>query len=108
LEGIRLSKELVIRVNKCVLVMSENELMGALAAKPEIFQNAIRRGKGLLRAQNVERRQYQVDRWQLYEWLKGDRIPENAASLIESMSIQELREGTIEFLLTKQREAQIK
>jgi hypothetical protein len=42
----------------------------------------------------------QVDRWQLYEWLKGNRLPDNAASLIESMSATELREGVCEYLLT--------
>jgi hypothetical protein len=103
-----LSREIIIKVSKCTLVLTETELMNALASRPEIFQNAIRRGKGLLRAQNVERRQYQVDRWQLYEWLKGNRIPEDVSSQIESMGVSELKEGAIEFLLTKQREAQIK
>lgn len=95
-----MSKEIVVKLTKCTLVMSESELMGALAAKPELFESAIKRGKGLLRAQTAERRQYQVDRWVVYEWLQGNRVPENAASLIESMCVTELREGVCEYLLT--------
>lgn len=103
-----MSKEITIKLTKCVLVIQECELMNALASRPELFEKAIRRGKGLLRAQNVERREYQVDRYMLYEWLKGNRIPDNAASLIETMSTAELKEGVIEYILTKRREAQIR
>lgn len=98
-----MSREIIIRVSKCMLVISEVELMNALAAKPDVFEKAIRRGKSLLRSQSAERRQNQVDRWRVYEWLKGHRIPDNAASLVESMAAGELREGVIEFLLQKQR-----
>lgn len=96
--------EIVIKVSKCTLVLFEAELMNCLAAKPDVFQRAVKRGKNMLRAQSVERRQNQIDRWQVYEWLQGNRIPENAASLIESMGITELREGTIEYLLMRKRE----
>lgn len=99
-------KEVTIKLTKCTLVLTEPEIINALAAKPEVFQSAIKRGKGLLRAQTAERRENQVDRWKLYEWLQGNRIPENTASLVESMAVGELREGCIEFLLLRQREVQ--
>ena len=47
--------ELHIRVNKCLLVLSESELMKCLSAKPDIFQEAIRRGKGYIRAEKTKR-----------------------------------------------------
>lgn len=105
-----MSKEVVIKVNKCVLVLSESELIGALAAKPELFQKAIKRGKGLLRSQSVERRQNIIDRWAVYEALSGNikYLNPDIVHGIEAMSTNELREGVCEFLLTKQREGQIK
>lgn len=103
-----LSKELIIRVNKCVLVLSENELMGALAAKPELFESAIKRGKGLLRAQNVERRQNTLDRWAVFEALSGNPkyLNSEVAHAVETINMTELREGVIEFLLTRLQEKQ--
>lgn len=50
-----MAKDVVIQVCKCVLVLPENELMSCLAAKPVIFQAAIKRGKGYLRAAKVQR-----------------------------------------------------
>ena len=94
-------KVFTIKADKCCLVVSQAELMNCLAAKPELFKRAISRGKGLRRAQSVERRLNHVDRWQLYEWLKGNRIPADVASLVETMNTTELREGVIEFLLMK-------
>ncbi len=94
-------KVFTIKVDKCCLVLSQAELMNCLTAKPELFEQAISRGKGLQRAQAVECRLNQIDRWQLYEWLKGNRIPGDVASLVETMNTTELREGVIEFLLAE-------
>ncbi len=69
-----------------------------LALKPDVFQRAIVRGKGLLRAQSTERRQNQIDRWQLYEWLKGNCLAKDCIPLVETMSSSELREGCLEYL----------
>jgi hypothetical protein len=47
--------QLIIKVSKCTLVLEESELMKCMAAKPDIFQAAIRRGKGFLRAEKVRK-----------------------------------------------------
>lgn len=97
-----MSKELVIKVNKCTLVLTESELMNALAAKPDVFKSAIKRGKGLLRAQNVERRECMLDRWAVFEALSDNPKYMNSEFIhaVESMSAAELREGVCEYLLT--------
>lgn len=91
-----MSKQLVVPCTKMTLILYESELISGL--KPEVLQKALQRGKGYRRAISCEQRQTRIDRWQLYEWLKGNRTPENVASLIESMPIGELREGCIEYL----------
>ena len=55
--------------------------------------------KGLL-----HRKRRYVNRWNVYSWLKGCRIPQNVVEMVESTPIRELREGVIEFLLVKLRE----
>jgi hypothetical protein len=47
--------QLIIKAKKCILVLEESELMKCLAAKPDIFQAAIRRGKGFQRAEKVRK-----------------------------------------------------
>lgn len=94
-----MNKQLIIPCSRMILVLDENELVNSL--KPETLEKGLRQGKGYKRACESERRQAHVDKWQVYEWLKGNRVPENAASLIETMSIKELREGVIEFLLSR-------
>lgn len=95
-------KEVVIKLTKCTLVLTEPEIMSALAAKPDVFQKAIKRGKGLLRAQNVERKQCQVDRWAVFEALNSNPkyLSSDFIHAVESMSVTELREGVCEYLLT--------
>ena len=93
-----MNKQITISCTKMMLVLTEAELISGL--RPEILEKGIRQGKGYRRAAACEKRQEQVDRWRLYEWLKGNHIPENAASLVETMSIKELREGCIEYLLS--------
>lgn len=98
-----MSKQIVIPCSRMILVLNESELISGLNS--ETLEKGIRQGKSYRRAAECERRQAQVDRWQLYEWLKGNRIPENAASIIETMSAKELREGVIEFLLSRRNQA---
>lgn len=93
---------LKIKACKCLLVLSENELLNGL--RSDILQSALNRGKGYRRAASCERRQNCVDRWRLYEWLKGNCISEDAAFQVDTMNTTELREGVIEFLLMKRRE----
>lgn len=97
--------QIVVKVNKCTLVLYENELMGALVAKPELFQKAIKRGKSLLRAQDVERQKNMLDRWAVFEALRGNPKYLNSEVIhaIETVSTKELREGVIEYILQKQR-----
>lgn len=47
--------QLIIKAKKCTLVLEEAELMACLAAKPDIFEKAIQRGKGLLRSEKTKR-----------------------------------------------------
>lgn len=47
-----MNKEIVIKCCKCTLVLYENELFNGL--KPEVLRQALKRGKGYLRAKRVE------------------------------------------------------
>ena len=92
-----MNKQLVIPCNNMTLVLSENELIRGL--KPETLERGIRQGKGYRRAATCEKRQEQVDRWRLCEWLKGNRLTQDCIPFVEIMSATELREGVIEYLL---------
>lgn len=94
-----MSKQIIIPCSRMTLVLNEGDLIKGLDS--ETLKKGIRQDKAYKRAANCERRQAQVDRWQVYEWLKGNRVPENAVSLIETMNVKELREGVIEFLLSR-------
>lgn len=104
-----MNEYLEIKVTNSLLVLKENELMQCLALKPDVFESAIKRGKGRIRASSASNRQVKsnaqgFDRWQLYELLKGNRnLDETAISWIEGMNSAELREGVIEFLLSRNR-----
>lgn len=91
-----MSKQLIIPCTRMVLVLNEVDLINGL--KPETLERGLRQGKGYRRAATCENRQARADRWQLYEWLKGNHIPENAASIVETMNIGELREGVTEYI----------
>lgn len=98
-----MSKQLIIPCSRMVLVLDEGDLINGL--KPEALERGIRQGKGYKRVATCEKRQVQVDRWTVYEMLKQNPkylTPENIQA-VESMGITELREGCIEFLLTKLR-----
>ena len=49
-----MSKEITIQLTKCRIVLTETQLWALLNAKPDIARQAIRRGKGELRADRVE------------------------------------------------------
>ncbi len=91
-----MNKQLKIQCCKCLLVLGETQLFQGL--KPEILVEALKKGKAYKRVAANERRQAQIDRWQLYELLKGNQLTEDCIQLVETMAVQELREGVIEFL----------
>lgn len=44
-----------------------------------------------------------MNKWVIYEMLKGNRIPDNIAEVIEKTDTKELKEAVIEYLLVKKR-----
>ena len=101
---------LEIQMERCLLVLSEQDLMKCLALKPDIFEAAIGRGKGKIRHETVIKRQLEsnargFDRWKLYETLKGNiEVNNNVLAWIEGMDTEEMREGILEYLTTKSRQ----
>lgn len=105
-----MAKNLEIQSQRCLLILTEQELMQCLALKPEIFEAAIGRGKCKLRTETSHKRQLKrnaegFDRWQLYEILKNNniKVDNETISWIEGMNETELREGIIEHLLARNR-----
>lgn len=100
-----MSKQLVIPCSRMVLVLNEGELIKGL--KPETLELGIKKGKGYRRAAACEKRHAQLDRWTVYEMLKQNPryLTGENINAIETMSVTELREGCLEFLLTKARSA---
>ena len=49
-------KHVAIKLTKCTLVVTEQELFKALGAFPDIFQAAVKRGKQMLRAEQAAKR----------------------------------------------------
>ena len=96
-----MKNELIIKCCKCVLVLNENELFNGL--NTEILRKALTRGKGYQRVEvSLKRQATGCDKWVLYEALKGNRnINDKFIQTVENMPIQELKEGLLEFLLTK-------
>lgn len=94
-----MSKQLVIPCSRMVLVLNESDLINGL--RPEALEKGIKQGKGYRRAAESERRQEPVDRWRLYEWLKGNHLDGDITGMVETMSARELREGVMEYLSTK-------
>ena len=95
-----MDKEIIIKVSKCLLILTEPELLNCLASKPDIFQRAIGRGKGYTRAVNSNQRQAEgFDRWQMYEALKGNRsIDDSTVAWVQGMSHKELVEGVSAYI----------
>lgn len=51
---------LEIRLSKCRLYLTEAELRSLLAMDPELWAEAIRRGKGIQRSQTAAKRQAKI------------------------------------------------
>lgn len=103
-------KNLQIQMSKCLLILSEQELLECLTLKPELYKIGIGRGKGKLRAESERNRVLKnnargFDRWKLYELLKysDKKVDNDLIRIIEGMDATELREGLIEWLLTRNR-----
>ena len=56
--------ELQIKLTKCLLVLTEAELMRCLAKEPDIFKKAIGKGKALKRLERVERYEKSRTDWE--------------------------------------------
>ena len=53
-------RQVEIKLSRCLLVLSESELMGQLAKEPGLLEKAIGQGKGLRRAHAAKDRQVKV------------------------------------------------
>ncbi len=52
-----MAEYLVIKVTRCTLVLTEQEFIDLLARDPELYRQAVKRGKGQLRfQQRIKRR----------------------------------------------------
>jgi hypothetical protein len=52
-----IGKTIVIQMTRCILVLAEEELYSLLKLRPEIWMEAIKRGKGLARTEkSLERK----------------------------------------------------
>lgn len=51
-----MTKELNIKVTKCILVITEQELLSLLGKDPDLWRTAIKRGKARLRGDNARQR----------------------------------------------------
>ncbi|MGB9792117.1 MAG: hypothetical protein ACPLTR_06005 [Thermacetogeniaceae bacterium] len=49
--------EIIVKLPKCVVVLTRGELMTLLKANPTIWERALKRGKAFMRAQLQERRE---------------------------------------------------
>jgi len=49
-------KQIIIRTARCTIILYEKELFQLLATKPDLFEKAIGRGKGLKRCIATEKR----------------------------------------------------
>lgn len=94
-----------IRLPKMILILTEHELLKALAAAPDVFRKAIGRGKAEQRATDNSRRQAKgFDRWALYEALKGNRFDSQTIKWVFGMNAEECKFGVVEFLEYRMRE----
>ncbi len=106
-----MAKTLEIKLTKCLLVLTEQELMQCLALKPDVFEVAIGQGKSRIRHETAVKRQLRTnaegfDRWRLYEVLRDNFEANNdVLNWVLGMNEEELREGVIEFLIARNRQA---
>lgn len=103
-------KNIEIKLSKCMIAISEKDLMECLYSKPQILEQAIKQGKYNTRHTQTKNRQLarnaeNFDRWQLYEILKANniKIDDKAIKWIQGMDQAELREAIIEYLLARNR-----
>lgn len=97
-----MEKTYAVKITKCLLILTEPELMGCLALQPDIFERAIGRGKRILRAQATAKRQApkRFGVWELYEALKGNPryLTLDSIRAVEAMPAEDIRQGVIEYL----------
>jgi hypothetical protein len=98
-------KIIEVRMSKCSLFFTEEEIVSLLTKNKELWIKAIGRGKAFLRNKTARKRESRnCDRWMLYELFKGNRpIDDSAISSLENMDVKELREGVLEWLLSRKR-----
>lgn len=98
-------KMIEVKMSKCSLFLTEEEIISLLAKNQALWIKAIGRGKAFLRNKTARKRDVRgFDRWMLYELFKGNRpITDCDITSIENMAVTELREGVIEWLLSKKR-----
>lgn len=98
-------KMIEVKMSKCSLFLTEEEILSLLAKNQALWIKAIGRGKAFLRNKTTKKREARgFDRWMLYECFKGNRLIDNSDIVsIENMDVKELREGVIEWLLSRKR-----
>jgi hypothetical protein len=52
-------REIKIHLPRCVVVLTANEVLALLQERPDIWQEGLKRGKGLLRARQAEKREHE-------------------------------------------------
>jgi hypothetical protein len=97
-----MDKPIEIKLNRCTLIIYENELIKMLAANPELFRKASGRGKAAQRADTTARRQSEgFDSCKLYRELKSDSPDAMTLQWVSGMNADEIREAVTEFLQSK-------
>ena len=98
-------KMIEVKMPKCSLFFTEEEVISLLAKDQELWRRAIDRGKAFLRNEASRKQESRgFNRWMLYELFKWNRpIDETAIEGVANMDEKELREGVIEILLLKKR-----
>lgn len=89
-----MNKSIEIKLDKCTLLIYENELMRMLAAFPDIFQKASGRGKAAQRVNSTLRRQAQgFTSTELFHELNANIPDRNASAWVEGMDAEEVKEA---------------
>lgn len=53
-----MAKYLVIRVSRCIVVLTEEEFMSLMSTNPDLFKTSLKRGKGYMRYKQQQKRQH--------------------------------------------------
>lgn len=51
---------LEIKISRCRLFLTETEIISLLARDPELWRQALKRGKGIIRTRGTERREVKI------------------------------------------------